>query len=100
MTPRDLNRLLHAASAEPVPSSPKERAASVWQSISRGWDPEQIEWQRWLRRWWPWAALAVLAAAATVAEWPHGRHSGPDSRPPALQLFQEAAGSPSVTARS
>ncbi len=94
MTPRDLNRLLHAASAATDSPAGKDRAAGVWESISRGWDPERIEWQRWLRRWWPWAALTVVVVALAISEWPHGRHADRVKEPPALQLFQEAAGTP------
>jgi hypothetical protein len=96
MTPRELNRLLNAAPAAPVSPAPPDRALKVWESISRGWDPERIEWQRWLRRWWPWAALTVLAASILVAGWPHGKHEADSPQPPGLQLFQNAAGSPSA----
>ncbi len=93
MTPRDLNRLLHAASDSTTQPAAKDRSASVWQSISLGWDPERIEWQCWLRRWWPWAVLSTAAATAFVIEWPHGRHAT-TQEPPALRLFQEAAATP------
>jgi hypothetical protein len=98
MTPRDLNRLLHAASVSADPPDVEDRVETVWRGIARGWDPERIEWQRWLRRWWPWAALTVGVVTLVVSEWPHGRH--PDAtHPPALSLFQEAAGTPGRTTR-
>jgi hypothetical protein len=99
MTPHELNRLLQAASTAPVPPAAKDRARTVWESISRGWDPEEIEWQRWLRRWWPWAALTVVVVTGVVAEWPHGRHSPDLNGPPAMKLFQEPAGGPELAAQ-
>ena len=88
MTPRELDRLLAAASTVPPPP-PGGFAQRVLAGIRRGWDPERIEWQRWVRRWWPWAALCVLIATVTVSVLPHGGHAEPE--PPALRLFQPPA---------
>lgn len=96
MTPRDLDRLLHSAAAAPVSPSltSRDQARAVWARLARGWDPERIEWQRWLRRWWPWVILTVFAAAGLVAALPHGDHLRPETEPPVMEVFQQAAGSP------
>ncbi len=88
MTPRQFDHLLRTAAATPAAESHRDRAAAVWQHIRRGWDPERIEWQRWLRRWWPWVALVVLAAAMGIASLPHGKHE--HANPPPLGLFRES----------
>jgi len=95
MTPRRLHDLLRTASTTlPAGRFSADRAAAVWQHIRRGWDPERIEWQCWLRRWWPWVAVMVVAAAALVAALPHGPHGA--FTPPPLRLFSEALTAPSA----
>lgn len=95
MTPRRLQGLIHKAAAAPSGGQRSaDRAAAVWQHIRRGWDPERIEWQRWLRRWWPWVAVMVVAVAALVAALPHGPHEA--SAPPPLRLFSEALTAPAA----
>ena len=84
MTPRELDRLLQSSASAPAAEG-QGRAAAVWLHIRRGWDPERIEWQRWLRRWWPWVLVVVLAVAGLTASLPHGQHEA--SSPPSLVLF-------------
>jgi len=88
MTPRQFDQLLRSAAATSAAEAPRDRAAAVWRQIRRGWDPERIEWQRWLWRWWPWVAVVVLAAALGIALLPHGKHEA--STPPPLGLFSES----------
>jgi len=87
MTPRRFDDLLRTAAETPAVAAPRDRAAAVWRHIRRGWDPERIEWQHWLRRWWPWVAVVVLAAALGIALLPHGEHGA--TGPPPLGLFNE-----------
>jgi hypothetical protein len=94
MTPRELDRLLQSSASAPAAGG-QGRGAAVWRHIRRGWDPERIEWQRWLRRWWPWVVAVVLTVAGLTASLPHGKHEA--SSPPALVLFGESnAGKPST----
>lgn len=68
------------------------RATAVWEQIRGGWDPERIEWQRWLRRWWPVVLVIVLAVSLGISFLPHGSHT--PASPPRLELFGENTGHP------
>jgi hypothetical protein len=95
---RRLNHLLGAASAAHCPDSQAGRARQVLARIASGWDPERIEWQQWLRRWWPWVAVTVLASAWIVAALPHDGHAPAEPQPPVMELFRQPAGNPDMPA--
>ena len=95
MTPRKIDELLHSAAAAPIPAGgSQERSRAVWEHIRNGWDPERIEWQRWLHRWWPWVAAVVLLSSAAVAALPHGKHDA--ASPPVLGIFGGGAVNPNT----
>ena len=89
-----LDSILQAAATSTSAHPDPQRWAAIRSHLARGWNPERIEWQRWLRRWSPWAAAATLISAATIASLPHGTHKAP--HPPALVLFSEPPASPAT----
>lgn len=92
MNSRDLHQLLNsAASVEPANRrTPAGLAQRVWERIEQGWDPEFIEWQRWVKRLAPWAGLLVVLVTLTIALLPHGNHES--TKPPSLSLFAQPTG--------
>ena len=88
MNSRELKHLLNAASSSPA-GAPTGLAKRVWERIEQGWDPEWIEWQRWVKRLAPWGGALILLVTFASAFMPHGSHR--DMHPPALSLFAQPA---------